>query len=295
MSIALATGDTITGLAGSATSITYTISGDEIAAGADAFKVLAQGQLPSSVGTLYTVPASTEAIVKTIHLANMTAGTVTARLNVKGTAAANAILPPISILAGGFAVYADDGWRVYNDQGQLLSVGATGATGAAGGVFTVKDEGTPLATDASSMDFVGGGVVASGAGADKTITIPGVTGVTFSIVVVFDAGADAITGSPEVDVMVPAAGTITSWTLFADAAGSAVIDIWNDTYANFAPTVADTITAAAKPTLAAAAKATDATLAGWTTSLAAGDVLRFHLDSSSTVKRLELTLTYTRS
>jgi len=132
MSLALATGDTITGVAGSATAITYTISGDEIAAGADAFKVLAQGQLPSSVGTLYTVPASTEAIVKTIHLANMTGGTVTARLNVKGTAAANAILPPISILAGGFAVYAADGWHVYNDQGQLLSVGATGATGADG-------------------------------------------------------------------------------------------------------------------------------------------------------------------
>ena len=132
MSLTLAATDTITGVAGSATSITYTITGDEIAAGADAFKVLAQGQLPSTVGTLYTVPASTEAIVKTIHLVNMTAGAVTARLNVKGTAAANAILPPISILAGGFAVYADDGWRVYNDQGQLLSVGATGDTGPAG-------------------------------------------------------------------------------------------------------------------------------------------------------------------
>ena len=295
MSLTLATGDTITGVAGAATTITYTITGDEIAAGADAFKVLAQGQLPSSVGTLYTVPASTEAIVKTIHLANMTAGTVTARLNIKGTAAANAILPPISILAGGFAVYADDGWRVYNDQGQLLSVGATGAAGAAGGALTVKDEGTPLATAADTMDFVGAGVVASGIGADKTITIPGLTGVTFSIVAVFDAGADAISGNPEVDVVTPAAGTLVSWTLLADAAGSAVIDIWNDAYADFPPTVADTITAAAKPTLASALKATDSTLAGWTIALAVGDVLRFHLDSSSTVKRLELTLTYTRS
>jgi len=275
MSLALATGNTITGVAGSATAITYTISGDEIAAGADAFKVLAQGQLPSSVGTLYTVPASTEAIVKTIHLANMTGGTVTARLNVKGTAAANAILPPISILAGGFAIYADDGWRVYNDQGQLLSVGATGATGptgpgdiatdtiwdakgdlaagtgadtaarlptvadgaslrtkvaastglewqvnsldnavapaviddsndgysvgsrwidttadkeyvcldatvgaavwteTTGGGVTVEDEGTPLATVADTLDFVGAGVVASGTGTTKTITISG--------------------------------------------------------------------------------------------------------------------------
>lgn len=42
----------------------------------------------------------------------------------------------------------------------------------AGGVV-VQDEGTPLATDASTLNFVGPGVVASGAGATKTITISG--------------------------------------------------------------------------------------------------------------------------
>ena len=31
--------------------------------------------------------------------------------------------------------------------------------------------------------------------------------------------------------------------------GSIVIDVWKDTYANFPPIVADTITASAKPTL----------------------------------------------
>lgn len=132
MSLTLAAADTITGVAGSATSITYTIFGDEVASGADTFKVLAQGQLPSTVGTLYTVPSSTATLVKAIHLVNGTAGSVTARLNVKGTAAANAILPAITILAGGFATFGDDGWRVHNDQGQVLSVGSTGATGATG-------------------------------------------------------------------------------------------------------------------------------------------------------------------
>jgi len=145
MSLTLATTETITGVAGSATSITYTIFGDEITASGDAFKVLAQGQLPSSVGTLYTVPASTVAIVKAIHLVNGTGGSVTARLNVKGTAAANAILPAITILAGGFAIFGDDGWNVYNDQGQKLGVGATGATGATGaaGADGLATSGTP--------------------------------------------------------------------------------------------------------------------------------------------------------
>lgn len=39
--------------------------------------------------------------------------------------------------------------------------------------LTVDDEGTPLATLATSIDFVGAGVTASGTGAAKTITIPG--------------------------------------------------------------------------------------------------------------------------
>ena len=43
----------------------------------------------------------------------------------------------------------------------------------AAGVLTIEDEGTPLASAATSLDFVGAGVTASGAGATKTITIPG--------------------------------------------------------------------------------------------------------------------------
>lgn len=129
--ITLGAADTIRGVAGSATSITYTIYGDQVSAGADAFDVLAQGQLPSSIGTLYTVPGSTMALVKGIHLANPTGGAVTASLSVNGTAGSNTILPPVSIVAGGFATY-DGRWTFYNDEGQALGVGATGAAGAAG-------------------------------------------------------------------------------------------------------------------------------------------------------------------
>lgn len=46
---------------------------------------------------------------------------------------------------------------------------------AVASALTVKDEGTPLATAATSLDFVGSGVVASGTGAAKTITIAGFT------------------------------------------------------------------------------------------------------------------------
>ena len=45
--------------------------------------------------------------------------------------------------------------------------------GGGGSAITVEDEGTPLATAADTLDFVGAGVTASGSGAEKTITIPG--------------------------------------------------------------------------------------------------------------------------
>lgn len=45
--------------------------------------------------------------------------------------------------------------------------------GGAGSSLTIKDEGSSLATAATSIDFVGAGVTASGVLAAKTVTIPG--------------------------------------------------------------------------------------------------------------------------
>ena len=56
-------------------------------------------------------------------------------------------------------------------QGYVPSSTATGGAGISG--ITVEDEGTPLATLATTLDFVGAGVAATGAGAEKTITISG--------------------------------------------------------------------------------------------------------------------------
>jgi hypothetical protein len=94
---------------------------------------------------------------------------------------------------------------------------------------------------------------------------------------------------------VPFACTITGVTLLstdaAATAGSIVVDIWKDSFANYPPTVADTITASAKPTLSSANKSENTTLTGWTTAIAAGDVLGFSVDSVATVTRCALTLT----
>jgi len=118
---------------------------------------------------------------------------------------------------------------------------------------------------------------------------------TGAIEIVIDGGGAAIATGVKGDVEIPFGLTITQATLLADQSGSIVVDIWKDTYANFPPTVADTITASAKPTLSSAAKSQDATLTGWTTSVSAGDILRFNVDSASTVTRVVLSLKYTKA
>jgi hypothetical protein len=72
------------------------------------------------------------------------------------------------------------------------------------------------------------------------------------------------------------------------------VDIWKDTYANYPPTNADSITASAPPTIATAEKSQDTTLTGWTTSIAAGNTLRFNVDSVTTITRLTVALSVTK-
>ncbi len=114
---------------------------------------------------------------------------------------------------------------------------------------------------------------------------------TRQIGITIDGGGSAITTGVKGYKSFPVAGTITGVRMLADVAGSAVVDIWKDTYANYPPTVADTITAGAKPTISAAQKSEDTTLTGWTTSVAAGDVFGFNVDSAATITRLTLELT----
>lgn len=111
----------------------------------------------------------------------------------------------------------------------------------------------------------------------------------------FDGNGSAIAAGTKLYVPCRFTGTITRSSIFADVSGSCVIDVWKDTYANYPPTVADTIAASAKPTLSTAIKNDDATLTGWTTSVTAGDVFGFNVDSASTVTRVVVILEITTS
>lgn len=80
-------------------------------------------------------------------------------------------------------------------------------------------------------------------------------------------------------VRVPYAGTIVEWSLVANASCTCVLDVWKA--AGALPTNANSIAASAKPGLTAAAVGGSTTLTGWTTTISAGDVLGFELESLS--------------
>jgi len=128
--------------------------------------------------------------------------------------------------------------------------------------------------------------------------IQGVKGATGNLsiykvgVTVDGAGAVVTTGQKGYST-IPVTGTITKARLLADQVGSLVFDVWKDVFANYPPTVADTITASAKPTLSSDDASEDITLTGWTTAVTAGDVLGFNVDSATTITRITLELEIT--
>ena len=112
---------------------------------------------------------------------------------------------------------------------------------------------------------------------------------------IIDGGGSAITTGVKGDIEIPFSCTVLGWSIVADASGSIVVDIWKDTYANFPPTVADTITGTEKPTLSAATKNQDLTLTSFTTALTRGDWLRYNVDSAATVTRVTVSLRVQRT
>lgn len=113
--------------------------------------------------------------------------------------------------------------------------------------------------------------------------------------ITIDGGGSAITTGTKGYVSIPYGGTITGWVLMSDQTGSIVIDVWKDNYASFPPTVADTIAGSEKPTLSSAIINQNVSLSTWTTSITAGDIIAFNVDSASTLTRVNLAINITKS
>ena len=87
---------------------------------------------------------------------------------------------------------------------------------------------------------------------------------------------------------VPYLGTIIGWKLVSDTATSTVVDLWKSN--GTIPTISDTITGTAKPTLSTTQLATSTTLTGWTTSVSPDDVFLLYVDSNTVATYISLEL-----
>ena len=103
------------------------------------------------------------------------------------------------------------------------------------------------------------------------------------------AEGSALTTGVKGDIEVPFACTITAARLFADQSGSVAVSVWKDSYANFPPTVGDLIDTFS---ITAATKSEET---GLSLAVSAGDILRFNVDSASTITRVSISLTATRT
>ena len=138
----------------------------------------------SNVGTAGTINFSTNLDVTPIHAGIVTVtasgggGGNASTFTVTANNATDETVYPIFVdgATGSQGAETDTGLNYNPSTGRLTAVSYAGdgsaLTGISAGV-TVQDEGSALSTAGTTLNFVGSGVVASGSGATKTITIAG--------------------------------------------------------------------------------------------------------------------------
>ena len=188
----------------------------------------------------------------------------------------------------------------------IVLLSAQGPQGDPGGIINWTGQwssGTSYVSD-DAVSWKGSSYVARTA---STAIEPGVTGgwatywmvlagldVNSSIEVTLGDGVTPLTTGVKGYLELPFSGVIRSARMVADASGSAQVDIWRDSYANFPPVNADSITSTNELKLISAQKYEDVTLTGWSTSLTAGDWLAYNVDSATTVKQVTVSLVVER-
>ena len=111
----------------------------------------------------------------------------------------------------------------------------------------------------------------------------------------FEGGGTELVDDTKLWLEIPFKCDIDRVTMIPDQSGSIAFDVWVDSYANAPPTVADTIVAAAPPTISATTKGQDTTLSGWTKGITAGDIFLANIDSCTTITQCSLSFKVSRS
>ncbi len=164
----------------------------------------------------------------------------------------------------------------------------------AAGSAPIKLTSGPLmsATEVGAIEFLTDRLYYTQTTGATRRTVASTNDIMFTPTAVWGDGvsSSSVSAGTKCYVRVPYTGTIVSWSIIASVSCSCTLDVWKVNAA--LPTVANTITAAAKPSLSSSATSTSSTLTGWTTAVAAGDVFGFNLDSvTGTPTMITLVLT----
>jgi hypothetical protein len=105
----------------------------------------------------------------------------------------------------------------------------------------------------------------------------------------FNGNGSALSAGATGYLTVPFACTISAWNMSVDT-GTATEDVWKIASGTGLPTISNTITASATPAIASNNSLHSTTLTGWTTAVAANDIVGINLKVTASATVVNLTL-----
>lgn len=105
---------------------------------------------------------------------------------------------------------------------------------------------------------------------------------------VIDGGVNTISTGSKGYLTLDFDGKITGWTIVSDVSDTVIIDVKKSSYSTYPNTTS--IAGTQKPALVAAQKNKNTNLTAWSTSLLAGDILEFYIETSGSSRKIMLSL-----